>query len=90
MEKRNSVDALLQELNQLENKPPNDETWFGLRRGLMSQYGVAVGKAAKIASEMGWDEGIPDLIEAFDRLSHNGAKLDPGESVRTQFSFFSN
>ncbi|PZD70292.1 hypothetical protein C1752_14379 [Acaryochloris thomasi RCC1774] len=76
--RKNDIETVLSQLDQLADAPPDDETWFGLRRGLLSKHGVVIGKAAKIAAQLEWKDGIPDMLKAYERLSNNGANVDPG------------
>lgn len=76
--RRNDIEQILSQLDRLVDVSSDEETWFALRRGLMSKHGIAVGKAAKIAAQLEWKEGIPDMLKAYDRLSNNGANVDPG------------
>lgn len=76
--RKNELEQLLKELDQVACTPFGDNTRFAMRRGLMSKHGIAVGKAARVVAEFEYKDGIPDLLKAFDRLLHNAADLDPG------------
>ncbi|MEM1368268.1 MAG: hypothetical protein AAGG02_09670 [Cyanobacteria bacterium P01_H01_bin.15] len=84
MAKRNTFEKQLQELAQLIKNPSATDYEFTLRRGLMSKHGVVVSRAAKATALLQWQEGVPEMRKAFERLTHNGADVDPGCFGKTE------
>ncbi|MEO1131413.1 MAG: hypothetical protein AAFX40_01760 [Cyanobacteria bacterium J06639_1] len=78
MPKLRQLEARLQELQALRHQPAGDRSIAVLRRALQSSTGVLVGNAARTAIELRLERLIPDLLEAFDRLTHDPVQTDPG------------
>jgi hypothetical protein len=78
MKKPDPTETALDRLASLRNEPLSPALTQELRAFLKNRSNLVIAKAAKIAGNTRIPELSPDLVDAFNRLMKNPAKLDKG------------
>ncbi|WP_026100619.1 hypothetical protein [Synechococcus sp. PCC 7336] len=78
MPKLKQLDKLLDSLRALKHQPVNEESIALLQQALQSKLGVVVCRAARVSADLKVESLVPEMVEAFERLTHNPVDSDPG------------
>lgn len=83
MARSRKLEEALDALDELRRRPPDADGTARLRTALAARQSPLVAKAARLAGELEIEALVPDLRAAFERLSTNAVKADPGCSAKT-------
>src|SRR5215467_506900 len=86
MKKVDPTEQALDRLAILRNEAASPAIVQELRAFLKNRSNLVIAKAAKVAGKARMMELVPDLVEAFERLMKNPAKLDKGCSALTEIT----
>ncbi|MBN1672721.1 MAG: HEAT repeat domain-containing protein [Kiritimatiellae bacterium] len=78
MPKRQTFDAKLAALRELEDTPLSEHVLRELRKALAGANNVLAAKAAQIAGRREWRELIEDMAQAFERFMTDPVRTDKG------------
>lgn len=86
MKKPDPTEQALDRLAVLRNETASPALAHELRAYLKNRSNLVVAKAARAAGKARVTELVPDLVEAFERLMKNPAKLDKGCAALTEIA----
>ena len=86
MKKADPTEQALDRLAILRNEATSPAIVQELRAFLKNRSNLVIAKAAKVAGKARITELVPDLVEAFERLMKNPAKLDKGCAALTEIT----
>lgn len=86
MKKSDPTEQALDRLAVLRNEAASPALVQELRAFLKNRSNLVIAKAARVAGKARVTELVPDLVEAFERLMKNPAKLDKGCAALTEIT----